>query len=200
MQTGRYNYISPQELQAIVDHIPELKLRKYKAIDVEYLYRIAYWCGLRITECCKLKKEDFDLASKIIFLGKTKTEAHGKAQIPDPFLPVLARYLDRHKAGFLIPGCNRFIVHQWLTKTGAALEIKALTTPQAITGEKTKCHIFRKSIGKDMLAGTWGNKADLPLIQKQLRHKKLDTTSIYLQAEAEAVKDFWDKSADSVSS
>ena len=200
MQTGRYNYITPDEFQAMIDYIPELKLRKYKAIDVEYLYRISYWCGLRITESGSLKKEDFDLASKIVFLGKTKTEEHGKAQIPDPFLPSLSRYLDRHKAGDLIPGCNRWIVHQWLDKTGKALGIKALTTSQEQSGEKTKCHIFRKSIGKDMLAGTWGDKADLPLVQKQLRHKDLGNTSIYVQAEAEAVKDYWNRSADSVSS
>jgi len=168
MPTGRYNYISPQELQSMIDYIPELMLRKYRVIDVEYLYRISYWCGLRITECCKLKTADFDLASKIVFLGKTKTKKHDKAQIPDPFLPALKKYLARHKPGFLIPGCNRFIVHQWLTKTGEALQIKALTTPQEVTGEKTKCHIFRKSIGKDMLAGTWGVKADLPLVQKTI--------------------------------
>ena len=60
---------------------------------------------------------------------------------------------------------------------GKALDITAWTTTQKESGEKTKTHIFRKSIGKDMLY----KKAPLNIIMNKLRHTNLATTSQYLK-------------------
>ena len=79
---------------------------------------------------------------------------------------------------------NRFTVHYWLKILGQKLKIAALTTPQSETGEKTKCHIFRKSIGKDYIA----QKVPLNVIMSKLRHKDLGTTTQYLKLNLEDVK------------
>ena len=79
-----------------------------------------------------------------------------------------------------------------MRRLGKMLDVAAWTTPQEVTGEKTLTHIFRKSIGKSMLYGVYGKKAPLNVVQKQLRHSSLTTTSKYLQVGIEDVKDWWE--------
>lgn len=64
-----------------------------------------------------------------------------------------------------------------------------ITTSQEITGEKMKCHIFRKSYGKDLHYGNiGGRKVPLNVIMKKLRHESLNTTSKYLKIANKDVK------------
>ena len=60
-------------------------------------------------------------------------------------------------------------------------------------GEKVITHLFRKSIGKEMLNGTHGEKASaIPVISKHLRHSKPSmTVDHYLKASLESVKEAW---------
>ena len=184
------NYMSPEQMDQLIDYIPQLKIRKWLDKDVEMVYRIAYWCGLRMGEAVKLKAEDFDLDRKEVYLGQTKTRKEDYAPISEQFIPELKRYL-QDKKGPLLPDCNAQNVYKWLIKAGLALNIKALTTPQSTTGEKTKLHIMRKSLGKDMYFGTFGEKADFGPIQSQLRHANPVTTGKYLRLDIEGAKDFW---------
>ena len=148
-----------------------------------------------MNESVRLKKEDFDLLSNEVFLGKTKKKKNDFAPIPDPFVSELKQYLSMKKEGRLFPNLTAKTVRDtWVKKLGKRLEIPAWITPQSETGEKTKTHIFRKSIGKDMLYGTHGRKAPLNVVQKQLRHSSLNTTSKYLQVNIEDVKDWWGES------
>jgi len=174
----------------MLDAIPRLNIRKWNDDDVRMLFKIAYWCGLRMIEATRLKAEDFNLLLREVYLGLTKTKKEDYAAIPTPFIPELEEFL-KNKKGSLFPDCNSQIVRVWLTKLGKMLDIPALTTPESETGEKTKTHIFRKSIGKDLLYGTHGNKAPLNIISKTLRHKSMDTTTKYLQAQNEDVKVWW---------
>ena len=73
------------------------------------------------------------------------------------------------------------------------LNIKAWIVLESESGEKTKGHIFRKSVGKDMFDGEYGEKTkSITIISKQLRHKKPSTTrDHYLKLDIEAVKEAW---------
>ena len=176
-----YNYMPPSQFNELLTTIPNLKIRKWLDRDVEMLFKLCYWCGLRINEAIRLKAVDFDLEYKRVHLGITKTTKGDKATIPELFLDELTVYLqDKH--GELFPKMNRFVVHTWLARLGEILQIESLTTPQAVSGEKTKTHIFRKSVGKDMIYGTRdGKKQPLNVVQKKLRHTNLDMTSNYLK-------------------
>jgi len=187
---AKSNYIDPENFEKIIESIPILQSRKWKDLDIEFLFRISYWCGLRMKEACKLSKEDFNLIEKEVYLGTTKGKKNQFAVIPDKFIPELRFYLDGKK-GRLMPMCNSQIVRVWCRKLGELLNIPAWITPQSETGEKTLTHIFRKSIGKDMLYGTHGKKAPLNIVQRQLRHSSIETTSRYLQVHGEDVKVFW---------
>lgn len=175
--------------------IPDLKIRKWNDSDIAMLFKICYWLALRMGEAIRLNAEDFDLLRLECYLGKTKTEKEDYATIPMPFLPELTLYL-LDKKGPLFPKLNYHVVYSWIIKLGKLLNISALQTSQYITGEKTKTHIFRKSMAKDMLFGTHtpGRKAPVNIISKQLRHKGKNAmymTERYLRVDNETVKDWW---------
>lgn len=176
------NYMPPEQFQEILNHVDKLNLRKMKPDDVRMFFKIARYCGLRITEASKINAEDIDLQQKEIYLHKTKTNKNDKATIPEAFIPELENYL-KDKKGLLFQ-TNRYTVRDWIIKIGHDLNILAFITPQSETGEKTKCHIFRKSIGKDMHE----QKLPLNVIMSKLRHKDLATTTRYLKLNLEAVK------------
>ena len=186
------NYINQEDFKRIIDEIPEIGIRKWKDEDVQILFKIAYWCGLRINEGINLEFEDVDIENKEILLRKTKTELNVKITIPDPFVPELREWLDYKSYGRLFPGLTYHVVYKWILKLGKRLDIEAWTCSQAESGEKTITHIFRKSIGKDMLYATHKKKAaPINLVASKLRHKNLATTFQYLKVNHKAEADFW---------
>lgn len=186
MPVSTNNYVNGGDLQRILDEIPRLKIRKWSDHDIKFLFKIAYYCALRMGEACKVKKEDFDLETRYLQLGRTKSKRNDSTVIPTIFVEDLRVYLNYKDNGRLFPGLRPNTVRPWILKLGKWLEIDAWTTPQKDTGEKTKMHIFRKSRGKELL---YNKEADINIIQKVLRHQSLNTTSVYLKASNEAVKD-----------
>ena len=187
------NYMSRDDFDKVIAAIPKLGIRKWNDKDVEMLFKILYWSGLRFQEGINLKIEAIDINRKELNLGKTKTEKQGVAVIPDVFLDELLTYvltLDRQD-GPLYPGLTYDTAKRWLWKLGKICDIPAWNIRQSESGEKTLSHIFRKSIGKDMLMGTHGKKADIAIIAKQLRHKNTKVTENYLKSSNEAVKEYW---------
>lgn len=193
---SKVNYINPQDFNRIILAIPSLNIRKWMDADIQMLFKITYWCALRPMEIIPREKADFHIQDKEIYLGKTKTRGVDYAPIPDPFIPELELYLSTKDDGRLWPGLTYNTFYPWLIKLGHMLNIDAWTIPQAQSKEKTKGHIFRKSIGKDMLFGVHGPTVqDIAVISKQLRHKKPSMTmDHYLNADIEAVKEAWGKS------
>ena len=190
------NYLNQQDFAKVIDEIPRLMIRKWNDEDIQMLFEILYWCALRPNEGIRLRKEDFDLESRKISLGKTKTKLNDIAPIPSVFVPKLANYLEFKEEGRLFDGLTYNSFYPWLKKLGKWCDIPAWTTPQNETGEKTVGHIFRKSIGKDMLTGVHltknGTKFSIPVISKQLRHSKPSITiDSYLKSTIETVLDEW---------
>ena len=190
---ARANYMPPEEFNRVLEAIPKLHIRKWKDEDIQMMFKIDYWCALRFDEGLNLNVEDFDMDMGQVYLGKTKTEKMGYATIPDSFRPELMIWLIG-KTGTLFPGLSYGTAIKWIEKLGVICNIKAWTTPQSESGEKTKTHIFRKSIGKDMIYGTYGTKAPITFVSQTLRHKcknPLAMTFKYLQVGDEDVKDYW---------
>jgi len=185
------NYMPPDQFNRVIEAIPLLHLRKWKDEQIEFLFKCAYYMALRPTEAAKLHAESFDLENNRVYLGKTKTEKAGLSIIPALFVPEIDIYLIG-KEGELFPGVNRFIIDNWTRRLGKILQIKAWTTPQSVSGEKTRGHIFRKSMAKDMIYGTFdGKKATVSIAMKQLRHKSPVTFFKYIQTDTEDLKNWW---------
>jgi len=180
------NYISPEMFQSIIDYCHKLPLYTCLPLDVQMIFKIAYHGGLRVNEVLNLRKKNIHFDVLEIELGKTKTEERGLASIPPGFVDELKEYLKGKDDVELLFPVSRQTAYKWLMKIGEALNIAALTTPQTETHEKTKTHIFRKSIGKDMLY----KKAPLNIIQRKLRHNNINTTSEYLKIKLNDVKNW----------
>ena len=188
------NYVNQEDFLKILEYIPSLKIRKWKDTDIKILFKISYWCGLRFNEVCYLENKDIDIERRSVSLGQTKTEKSGKAVIPDLFLDELIDWIVEKEPGRLFPGLSYDTAYKWLKKIGRALNIESLNTPQSVTGEKTVTHIFRKSIGKDMMFATHKKRsAPLNIISKQLRHKDIKSTQEYLKVGDEVVKEYWEE-------
>lgn len=184
--------MNPQDFELVLSAVHQLGIRKWLDHDVQMLFKILYWCALRPSEGIRLKKEDFNLAEREVYLGRTKTEAQGKAPIPMLFIEELTAYLSTKESGSLLKDLTYDTAYLWFKRLGLLLGIKAWTTPKSETKENTVGHIFRKSVGKDMIAGTYGKKIPYEIVSKQLRHVKPSITiDHYLKASIEAVKEVW---------
>ena len=176
------NYLPQEKFNEILEYVKtNIKIYKLDNIDIQMIFKIAYHAGLRVNEVLKLTKGSFDFNLLQINLGKTKTKTQDKASFPQSFAEELKNYLDLErnllsKTDLLFP-ISRQTPYKWIMKIGKDLDIAAWTTTQKESGEKTKTHIFRKSIGKDMLY----KKAPLNIIMNKLRHTNLATTSQYLK-------------------
>ena len=175
------NYLPNEKFDLILLYVTNnLKSKKLKSIDIQMIFKIAYHAGLRINEVLKLSKSSFNFDLLQINLGKTKTKSHDLATFPNSFSLELQNYLffrpEILKSDLLFP-ISRQTVYTWIMQIGKDLQIPAWTTPQTESGEKTKTHLFRKSIAKNMLY----KKAPLNVIMNKLRHTNLATTSDYLK-------------------
>jgi integrase len=189
------NYMPREQFDQVLSYIPNLHIRKWKDQDIQMLFKLCYWCALRIGEALRLKAEDFDLELAKLYLGNTKTNLNDDTAIPRYFIHELELWLD-DKQGVLFPGLTYGTCIKWIQRIGKELDILAWNTLQQDTGEKTKSHIFRKTVGKDLLYGTYGQKAPLPTISKTLRHKgrnPLTSTVHYLKASSDDVGNYWDE-------
>lgn len=198
---GGENYITPAERQALQDFVPLLRPRKWRVADIQFAFRLAYSCGLRMAEVPDRRASDFDWQSRQVYLGRTKTRAN-YAPIPDRDVAWMQLFWEEREkmpgrgGTALLPGCSVKRIYRWLKKAGDELDIPALTTPQEISGEKAVCHIFRKSLGKDMLEGTFGKKAPISVVQAQLRHSNPNMTGRYLRRGTAAAQDYWEDVGD----
>ena len=64
------NYIDRDQFNQIIDHVPSLRIRKWKDSDVQMSMKIAYYCALRYgSEVADLTKEDFDYDRHEVYSG-----------------------------------------------------------------------------------------------------------------------------------
>lgn len=194
-----YNYINPEDRQKIQQAINTITLRKWSPQQIQWLFRICYQLGLRMSEARKLKYEDFDFDRRTVYLGKTKTKENESRQIPYAFIPELELHC-HGKTGYImnkIP--HRKTVELWIKKLGNSIDVPAWTMPRNESHEQTKAHIFRKTLGKDMFFGTPEIKPKaIMLISMQLGHvsnkgiPNIQSTMSYLKLTEQVLMDAWE--------
>lgn len=188
------NYISVETFDRIIDTVPQLKIRKWIDEDVQMLFKIMYYSALRPSEAIKLSKEDFDFKNRFIYLGKTKTKKTGdKAPIPRMFVDELKSYITKKQEGRLLPGLTYDTAYLWMKRLGVMANVPAWIIPQSKSGEKTVGHGMRKSVGKHMFEGIYGEKnQNVAVISGLMRHGKPSMTfDNYLKLKVETVKESW---------
>jgi len=175
-----YNHITYETMERIIESIHLLRIKRWKTEDIQFLFSLMYWSGLRVAEAIKLQKEDFHLKTRRLVLHNTKTKLIDKAIIPMTFVAEVTEFLKDKPSGDLFPDLYYKAVYRWMKRLGLLLAIPAWTTPRSKTKEMTVCHAMRKSIGKNLLAGVHIAPDNRPYsileISKLLRHKKPSMT------------------------
>jgi integrase len=198
MQDSTTNYINQEDFGRILGTIPQLGIRKWLDDDVKILFKIMYYSALRPMEAIRLDKDDIDIKNGTIYLGKTKTKTIDTAQIFHGFSEELEEWLWDKDDGRLFVDLTYHRVYEWIVRLGKMLQIQAWLIPEYKSGEKTKAHIFRKSIGKDMVNGMYGEEAqNISVIASLMRHSKPSMTmDHYLKVNKDTLKKIWSKSND----
>lgn len=128
--------------------------------------------GMRVSEICKLRVEDVDLAERQTFLELAKGGKDRYVPIPDRLVGPLAAWIGDRKAGPLFPsrkGGRRLTTRavQHLVKCAVA---EAGLSPQVHT------HTLRHTFATRLLQ----TGADVREVQDLLGHSNLATTAVYL--------------------
>ena len=143
------------------------------AAQFQLLFRITYFCALRISETLKLTASNFHLDKKILVLENSKT-GKGRPQkttIPPP----LTAQLSKLSSDELIFSCTRQTVWKYAKAAGeaAGLNFGEEQKIRSINGIWT--HAFRKGYSKFMQS----NGASRELRMLKLRHSFKDAQDAY---------------------
>ena len=158
------NYLSPENLVKLVLALPKIpyftseynKLRM-DIFDFEALYKICYYCALRITEGLRLEAEDFDLEHRVLKLkprpGAAKTfkkmgDKIQKTSINPVIVEELKDYL-KDKSGPLFH-CSRVTAWKYAKLAGNLAGLKVYEEQKQRSIEGVWTHLFRKSYAKLM--------------------------------------------------
>ena len=194
MMIAQTNYLDPESFDKFIEAIPKLPVYHssyawHAALPparMQLLFKVQYYCALRISEALSLEKGDFDLERRILRIKRAKTGKNQKTSIPMPLLQEL------HAQFAMLPDkifdTSRQSAWEYGKKAGhlAGLNIFEDQDKREIEGVWT--HLFRKSYAKMMyLAG-----ANIALIDVKLRHthknpNMADSTFTYIKPDINAL-------------
>ena len=195
MTGSTINYVCPEDRERVIDAVQTLPLKKAHIDDVRFLISLQYWCGLRVSEAIAVTPNAIDRTAHLIYLGKTKTRKHDSVIMPPTLDGMIDTWLEsRHRRDIPddhpVVDVTRKCVEKWYRALGEKTKVKALTTAQKLTGEKTCTHAWRKSLGKDIMSGMYGD-GDITIAAAQLRHRSVVTTAGYLRQAKSKVMEHW---------
>jgi len=161
--------LSPADVRRLLDAVPPGRNR--------LMLRIAYGCGLRVSELTHLRVNDIDGSRNVLWVRHGKGNKDRGLPLPATLLDELRSYWREHRPP------------DWLFAgpTGQPLDVsnlqRAFQKARRTAGirQPATCHTLRHCYATHMLeAGT-----DLPTLQRLLGHSHLSTTLRYLHLRSE---------------
>jgi len=150
--------LKKEEIIKIIESSDNLKHR--------LILSLLYGSGLRVSELCKIKKEDINLEEKSLFIKNSKGSKDRYTILSNYSIELLKEYLIGIEEKYLFNITKRSIqkiFNNNLKKSGI--------------NKKVSCHNFRHSFATHLLE----NKVSLRVIQKLLGHSDIKTTQRYIQ-------------------
>lgn len=135
-------------------------------IKHKLILSLLYGSGLRVSEICKIRKEDIDLEEKSLFIKNSKGNKDRYTILSNYSIGLLKEYLHNYNNKYLFNISKRSIqkiFNNSLRKSGI--------------NKKVSCHNFRHSFATHLLE----NEISLRVIQKLLGHSDIKTTQRYIQ-------------------
>lgn len=185
-EKNEINYLNKQEQDKLIDFF-EKRLQKhknYKNYRNLLLIKLMLFAGLRVSEVLNLKLKDFKNYDndfyKIFILAKGGNEQ--SVLIRKAFIEREMEYMQ-----------NMLVLNSYVFKTSQDTPLDRINVYKTlnlaydyclIPKEKRGCHILRHSFAMNLL----NKNVNIGIIQKTLRHKSIETTMIYANADEEMIK------------
>lgn len=160
------NYATSNEFFLILKNILNFKHK----VGISLMYK----CGLRVSEVCRLKRENIDLNNQIITIRQGKGMKDRRTVIPNDFLYYLELY------------CKKLDNYLFKTYRGhiserSFEEVLKRAVKKANISKHLTCHDLRHSFAVNVV----NKNIDIEELRKMLGHSKLTTTQIYLQCKTQ---------------
>jgi integrase/recombinase XerD len=156
--------LSPQQVRRLLEAVPPGRYR--------LLLRIAYGCGLRVSELTHLRLGDVDSARHLLWVRGGKGNKDRGVPLPEVLLGELRDHWRAHRpTNWLFPGRNGHPVHVATLQRACQIARRVAGLPARVT-----VHTLRHCYATHLLeAGT-----DLPTLQGLLGHSDIGTTMRYI--------------------
>jgi site-specific recombinase XerD len=161
--------LSPEQVRRLLDAVPPGRYR--------LLFRIAYGCGLRVSELTHLRVGDIDSARHLLWVRAGKGNKDRAVPLPEVLLAELRDHWRAHRpTNWLFPGRNGHPVHVATLQHACQIARRVA----GLSGRVT-LHTLRHCYATHLLeAGT-----DLPALQRLLGHGDISTTMRYIHLRAD---------------
>ena len=133
--------------------------------------KLMFYCGLRVSEVCNLKKKHIDLSKRRLFVEKGKNLKNRYVPIPGHLLPELR---DFPEEGL---GISRFAFHKAIQRAGKKI------------GLDIHPHILRHSYATRLL----DKGLTIREVQYLLGHSDVSTTQVYTHVSLRDIQEKMDK-------
>ena len=162
--------LSPEQVRQLLDAVPPGRNR--------LMFRIAYGCGLRVSELTHLRIADIDSARALLWVRHGKGQKDRAVPLPAILLDELRDYWRTHRPGTdrLFPG-----------PTGQPLSVATIQRPFQVARracglpERVTIHTLRHCYATHLLE----TGVDLPTLQGLLGHGDISTTMRYIHLRAD---------------
>jgi integrase/recombinase XerD len=156
--------LSPEQVRRLLDAVPPGRNR--------LLFRIAYGCGLRVSELTHLRVPDIDSARRLLWVRRGKGNKDRSVPLPEVLVGELRDHWATHRpADWLFPGRNGHPVHVATLQRAFQIARRVAGLPERVT-----IHTLRHCYATHLLeTGT-----DLPTLQRLLGHSDIATTMRYI--------------------
>jgi len=151
------------------------------------ILELLYSSGVRAAELCGIEINDIDLDEKMLFIRKGKFDKQRMIPFGDSASYWVKKYIERARPLMNDTG----LVLLFVSVRGNKLDPKALREIVKVyanfagINKKVTTHTFRHTCATHMLKGN----ADIRYVQKQLGHKRISTTEMYLKVDISDLKE-----------
>lgn len=177
-------WLTEQEVQSILFVIDSIRDRA--------LFYVLSYSGVRVFELCNLKLEDVNFEKKTVNVQLGKGGKSEEIPIAQPALDALKIYLRSGARKASSPWLFQSLGNGFRGGKLTTQSIRVLARRYALKGGVKKAvspHMFRHALATNMIA----NGCPLPIVQKQLRHSRVETTMRYLHLSDKAQRENYEK-------
>jgi len=167
--------------QAAADYTAKRKTWITRELQIELMSN----AGLRVSEVASLHVRDLDLVSEYPTIWIKNGKARKETDAPEPVrlaprtVKLLQAYIERMEiSGYLFPNGNGGHIQKRTIQHGFKVALKTAGLP-----DRYGVHSLRHSFG----TRTYRATKNLRLVQKQLRHRDVSTTTTYADVSPEDI-------------